>query len=205
VFGKDDPRVRPVLTGQLAGARATEDAVAWLERHHAPVKGHVYAVACAPYFGNWGTIAERIDLTAQDLADHLLKTARHFSTPENKSAEAARRFHALAKRVGIRSIAYEGGVDLGQAPPKVKGNVQTSYINARVQSQQLPETGQAVATYLDWWFAAGGHEFFYFQDFSIYNRSGYWGLSNHPRKLDTPKYQAAAEAAKKHRLEDGAE
>src|SRR5687768_4738241 len=36
VFGKDDPRVRPILTGQLSSARSTEDAIAWLERHYAP-------------------------------------------------------------------------------------------------------------------------------------------------------------------------
>jgi hypothetical protein len=198
VFGNDDPRVRPVLTGQLANARATEDAVAWLERHHAPAKDHIYAVACAPYFGNYGTIAERIDLTAKDLADHLLTSAQRFSTPASTTAEAVKRFHAVARKAGVRSVAYEGGVDLGQAPQKVKGNVLTSYINARVQSQSLPETGRAVAEYLDWWFKSGGHEFFYFQDFSIYNRSGYWGLTNHPTQLDTPKYQAAAAAAKKY-------
>ncbi len=51
---------------------------------------------------------------------------------------------------------------------------------------------------MNWWFTSGGNEFFYFEDFSIYNRSGYWGLTNHPTNLDTPKFKAAAEAAKAH-------
>jgi hypothetical protein len=191
-------RVRPVLTGQLAGARATEDAMNWLERQYAPAKDHIYAVACAPYFGTGGDVVNRIDLTPEQLADHLLNTAKRYSTPESKTAEGVRRYHEMARKAGVRSIAYEGGVDLGQAPPKIKGDVRKAYVNARVQSQFLPVTGAAITEYFNWWFTSGGQEFFYFQDFSIYNQSGYWGLSNDPTKLDTPKYQAAVDAAKKY-------
>lgn len=197
-FGGDDARIRPVLTGQLANPGATEDAVMWIDKHFGPAKDHIYGVACAPYFGTGGDVIKRIDLTAQDLADHLLETARRYSTPQSNTARAARRFHELADRAGVRSIAYEGGSDLGQAPPGVRGKILDSYVAARAQSQTLPTTGQAITEYLNWWFNAGGQEFFYYKDFSIYNKSGYWGLSNHPAHLDTPKYEAAAEAAKQH-------
>ena len=187
-----------MLTGQLANAWATENAVAWIEKHHGPVKGQIYAVACAPYFGDYKEITARNDLTAEQLGEHLLGAAKRFSTPESKSAEAARRFHDLAKKHGIASVGYEGGSDLGQAPGRLRGPELVAYVNARTKTQWLPTTGQAVTEYLNWWFASGGREFFYYKDFSIYNKSGYWGLSNHPSNLDTPKYRAAAEAAGKH-------
>lgn len=196
VFGANDARIRPVLTGQLANPGATEDAVKWIETHVGPAKEHLYGVASAPYFGDNSAVTERIDITADELAEHLMTTAKRYSTPESKTARGVKRFHDLAKRKGIRSIGYEGGADLGQAPHKVKGRVLASYIAARAQSQTLPRTGEAITEYLNWWFNSGGQEFFYYKDFSIYNKSGYWGLSNHPRKLDTPKFQAAAEAAK---------
>jgi hypothetical protein len=199
VFGADDARVRPILTGQLANPGATEDAVKWIEKHFGPVKQHIYAVSCAPYFGNNSAVADRNDITAQELADHLLKTAKRYSTPESKTAPAARRFTDLAKRKGIHGVAYEGGADLGQAPKKYQGKAQDAYVAERVKSQFLPTTGEAITEYLNWWFnSAGGDEFFYYKDFSIYNRSGIWGLSNEPGKLDTPKYKAAVDAAKKH-------
>jgi hypothetical protein len=198
VFGADDRRIRPVLTGQLANPGATEDAIKWIETHFGPPRDHLYGVACAPYFGDNSAVTERIDITAEELAEHLMATARRYSTPQSKTAQGVRRFHELAQRKGIRSIGYEGGADLGQAPSKLKGKVLASYVAARSQCQVLPRTGEAIAEYLDWWFTSGGQEFFYYKDFSIYNRSGYWGLSNAPGKLDTPKYEAAMLAARKH-------
>ena len=198
VFGATDPRIRPVLTGNLAKAKNIEDAVEWVEAHYGPAKQHIYGVACAPYFGNNAAVANRLDIAPQELAAHLMATAQRYSTPESKTAAGVRQFHELAKAKGIRSIGYEGGVDLGSPGANVRGKALENYVAARTASQFLPETGAAVSEYLDWWFKSGGQEFFYYKDFSIYSKSGYWGLSNQPAKLDTPKYRAAMEAAKKH-------
>jgi hypothetical protein len=78
-------------------------------------------------------------------------------------------------------------------------------LNARRRARELAVQALYqidVAEYLDWWFTSGGDEFFYYKDFSPYSRSGYFGLSNVPGKIDTPKYQAAIEAAKKHVVPD---
>jgi hypothetical protein len=200
VFGGNDARIRPILTGQLAGYGNTEDAVNWLEKNIGPLKDNVYGIASAPYFGNH-TLANNPTATAEQLAEHLLATAKKYSTPASPTAGAARKFHDLAKRKGVRSIAYEGGADLGQGPPgKMSAEMAKQFVLQRAQAQTLPTTGQAVAEYLDWWFASGGDEFFYYKDFSPYSRSGYFGLSNVPGKIDTPKYQAAIAAAKKHTI-----
>jgi hypothetical protein len=198
VFGAGDARVRPVLSGQVANPGATEDAVKWIETHHGPAKQFIYGVACAPYFGANPKVVERTDITAAELAQHLLETAERYATPKSETAAKTKRFHDLAARKGIRSLGYEGGVDLGQAPHKVRGKVLESYIAARAQSQSHPVTADALDAYFDWWFGGGGQAFFYYKDFSIYNRSGYWGLSNDPSKLDGPKYKAAAAAAEKY-------
>jgi hypothetical protein len=198
-FGADDSRIRPVLTGQLASPGATEDAVSWIEKHFGPAKNFVYGVACAPYFGSGGDIVNSPDATAEQLAEHLLETAQRYSTPQSKTAASAKRFHDLAKRKGIHSIAYEGGADLGQSiPGKMSKPAEQRFIAERAKAQFLPTTGQAVGEYLDWWFNSGGDEFWYYKDFSIYNKSGYFGLSNDPKKIDTPKYHAAIDAAKRH-------
>lgn len=191
-------RIRPILTGQLANSTATADAMKWIETQYGPAKNFVYGVACAPYFGTGGNISERLDLTPQDLADHLLTTAKRYSTPESKTAAGVRKFHEIARKAGVHSIAYEGGVDLGQPSHKFKGKELEVYVNARISSQKLPTTGEALSEYFNWWFNSGGQEFFYFTDFSMYSRSGVWGLTNHPTNLDTPKYKAAAAAANAH-------
>jgi hypothetical protein len=198
VFGEQDARIRPVLTGQLANPGATEDAVAWIERNHGPAKQFIYGVAPAQYFGNWAEKINRVDLTPQDLAEHLVKAAQHPAKAESKTGAAQRRFHDLAKKNGIRSMAYEGGVDLGHPPGKMSKEVLARFLAARTAAQFLPEAGEAVAAHLDWWFSTGGDEYFYYKDFSIYNKSGFFGLSNDPTKIDTPKYQAAIEAAKRY-------
>jgi hypothetical protein len=197
VLGGNDARIRPVLSGQVAGYANTEDAVKWVEKQYGPLKDYVYGIACAPYFGNYGP-ATNVASTADELADHLLAAAKKYSTPASPTAAAAGKFHALAKSHGVHSLAYEGGADLGGPPGKMDQKLAQRYVAVRAEAQTRPSTGQAITEYLEWWFTSGGDEFFYFNDFSPYARSGYWGLSNIPGKIDTPKYQAAIAVAKKH-------
>lgn len=197
VFGGNDTRIRPVLTGQVAGYGNTEDAVKWVEANYGPLKEQVYGIACAPYFGNYGP-ATAVASTADELADHLLAAAKKYSTPASPTAAATGKFHALAKSKGVHSMAYEGGADLGGPPGKMDQKLAQRYVAVRAEAQTRPSTGQAVGEYIEWWFASGGDEFFYYNDFSPYARSGYWGLSNYPGKIDTPKYKAAIESATKH-------
>lgn len=198
VVGEDDLRIRPVLTGQLAVPDATVKAVEWIEHHHGPAKKHLYGVAPAMYFGNNGDKVASLEASAQALAEHLQSSAGNWSKPGSKTGAAYRKFHELAKRKSIRTIAYEGGADLGQAPGKIKKEDLKRFIAARAQCQAHPATGEALKRHFDWWFANGGQEYFYYKDFSIYNKSGYYGLSNDPTRIDTPKYKAAIAAAKKH-------
>ena len=187
----------------MAAPDATENALVWIGQHHGQPKDHLYGIATAPYFGNWGDKVNRTDVTAPQLAQHLLEAARNYNTPKSKTAASQRRFHDMARELKIRSMAYEGGADLGQAPGQMRKEDLPRFVAVRAASQALPLTGEAVAAHFDWWFNSGGQEYFYYKDFSIYNKSGYFGLSNDPTKTDTPKYKAAIAAAKKHRATAG--
>ena len=89
-------------------------------------------------------------------------------------------YHALAKQYGLKSFAYEGGLDLQQF---------TSNQDIKVASQYEPRCGQSIEDYLNHWYDGGGDAMFYFTLSCKYSKSGYWGLTEDVRNLATPKYQ----------------
>jgi hypothetical protein len=91
-------------------------------------------------------------------------------------------FHALARKYGLKSFAYEGGLDLQQFGNNLAGK------NA---SQMDLRTGRAIEDYLNKWYTGGGDAMFYFTLSGKNSKNGYWGLTEDVRDLLTAKYLAA--------------
>jgi hypothetical protein len=176
-----DPRIRIVLAGQHANPQVLETGLRYIEANHGPPRDYLYGIAIAPYFGNADKDAlKRADLTVDDVTSLLLAQA-----PESADARA-KVSHDLAHRYGLKSLAYEGGIDLGQYDVA---------IDTKARAQFDPRTGDAVERHLRAWFANGGDEYVYFTLVSRYTKSGYWGLTDDVRRLDVPKMTAAKRVA----------
>jgi hypothetical protein len=206
----DDPRIRVVLASQVSYAppgSLLKMQLEYVEKYHGPPSQFFYAIAGAPYFSpgrdeqdpakkKWYT--ERSDVTVDGICDRLLSRT-YIAHNENVVA-----FHALAKKYGVKSFAYEGGLDLQQF---------NSNIPVKIASQYDLRTGRAIEDYLTRWFSGppdgpdavrgtgGGDAMFYFTLTSRYTKNGYWGLTEDARELLTPKYLAALRVAAKLRGE----
>ena len=200
LMGVDDPRIRVILASQIAYAppgSLLKMQLEYVEKYHGPPGKFLFAVAGAPYFSpgrdendpakkKWYT--ERSDVTVDGICERL-RSRTNVACNENAAA-----FHALARKYGLKSFAYEGGVDLQQF---------NSNVPIKIASQSDLRTGQALEDYLCKWFAGppdgsgGGDAMFYFTLTCKYSKNGYWGLTEDARELLTPKYLAAARVAAK--------
>jgi hypothetical protein len=182
VVGSDDHRVRIVLAGQHANLEILEMGLKYIEANVGKPSDILYGIAIAPYFGNNDkTALRRDDLTVDDVCKLLLDQA------DESGDRRARATHELAHRYSLKSLAYEGGIDLGQY---------NESLDAKVRAQFDPRAGHAVEKCLRAWFDNGGDEFAYFTLASRYAKFGYWGLTDDVRRLDVPKMQAAAKVAR---------
>jgi hypothetical protein len=187
VFGAASPNERPkrirlILSGQLVNPKVLEESLEWIE-HYAggEVRDHIYGVAVAPYFGNKKDVLTRDGLTVDDVCSILLERV---TGGNNRHVQA---LHALSRKYGVKSVAYEGGVDLGQY---------TNAVDVKIQSQFDPRAGQAVEQYLNNWFDSGGDVLMYYNLCSRYSRHGYWGLTDEITRTRAPKNDAAARVAR---------
>ena len=189
LMGADDPRIRVVLASQIGYAppgAMLKQQLEYVAKYHGPPSQFFYAVAGAPYFspGRDETdpaekkrfYTQRPDVTVDGICERLLARA------EVGGGENVRAFNALARQYGLKSFAYEGGVDLQQFD---------SNVPIKIASQYDPRTGQAVEDYLAKFYESGGDAMFYFTLTSRYQKNGYWGLTEDARELITPKYVAA--------------
>jgi hypothetical protein len=188
LMGADDPRIRMILPSQVSTAppgAMLKRQLEYVAKYFGPPSQFFFAVAQAPYFSTgrdendparkkWFT--ERTDLTVDAICERLLKRTDASCTP------FAQAFHQLAHEYGLKSFAYEGGLDLQQFDKQV---------NLKIASQYDLRTGQAVEQYLNNWYDHGGDALFYFTLSCKYSKSGYWGLTEDVRELLTPKYLAA--------------
>ncbi|MEO6434235.1 MAG: hypothetical protein ABIP55_00535, partial [Tepidisphaeraceae bacterium] len=202
LLGDDDAqgeragRFRVVLASQVGFSPPgglLKQQLEYVEKHHGPPAKFFYAVASAPYFSpgkdendpdkkKWFT--QRTDLTADLLCDRLLTRAT------TTHVENVKAFHTLARQYNLKSLSYEGGLDLQQYPTQ---------IDVKTASQYDLRTGQAIENYLTAWYASGGDAMFYFTLSCKYSKNGYWGLTEDVRDLLTPKYLAATRVSAKLR------
>src|SRR5688572_7779595 len=190
--GGRDPRIRMVFASQVAYDKPgtmLKMQLEYVEKYHGPPNQFFYAVASAPYFSpgrdeadpakkKWYT--ERPDVTVDGICDRLLAKSGI------GGGENVKGFHALGKKYGLKSFAYEGGVDLQQF---------NSNVDVKTASQYDLRTGQAIEDYLNAFYNSGGDAMFYFTLSSKYSKNGYWGLTEDVRDLITPKYLAATRVA----------
>jgi hypothetical protein len=157
----------------------------YVAKYYGPPDQFFFAIAQAPYFAGGkdetdpakkNYFMQRAGLTVDDICNRLLQRT---DAGQTKYVEA---FHALARQYGLKSFAYEGGVDLQQF---------NSDVDAKIASQYDLRMGRAVEDYLDRWYDHGGDAMFYFTLSCKYSKSGYWGLTEDVRDLLTPKYLAA--------------
>jgi hypothetical protein len=185
----DDPRFRVVLASQVAYAppgAMIKQQLEYIAKYHGEPAKFIYAIASAPYFApgrdetdpakkKWYT--QRADVSVDGICERLLART---ATSANDNVKA---FHALARKYGVKSFAYEGGLDLQQF---------SNAVDIKIKSQYDPRAGLAVEDYLNHWYRGGGDALFYFTLSSKYSKTGYWGLTEDVRDLTTPKYQGAA-------------
>lgn len=180
-------RVRPVLAMQFSNYGEAAIATAWVKKTY-PNGSGLHAIAIAPYYANPGTPTAT---TPQPYADHMLTTAKRWQAGQGDAIATINKFAALAKSIGGKLVGYEGGPDLAPGGDAAQ-------VAARAASQSLPGAGESLGIYLDTVFARGFDEFLIYKDFSPWNKSGYFGLSNQPGKFDGVKYKAAIAAAAKY-------
>jgi hypothetical protein len=189
IFGEEfgagaiNGRVRVILSGQHVNPKVLEEELEYIEQRVAPPKQVIWGIATAPYFGHDKALVARADLTIDDVCNVLLARV---TAGNNKHVQNLLK---LARKYEVRPIAYEGGVDLGQ---------KAESLEAKVAAQFDPRAGQAVEQYLRNWFEAGGQEFLYYSHVSRYTKYGFWGLTDDLRRMDVPKFRAAATVAREY-------
>ena len=169
----------------VLGAQAANTWVAKSALDHLRGNG-IDALAIAPYFGVSPTPAEAGKFSAMT-PDALI---RHVRT-DVFAREAAHiaNHRALAKKYGLRLLAYEGG----QHMAGVGGAEGNAALNALFDSfNRDPRIKQLYLDYLALWKREGGELFVHFNDVSRYTKSGRWGALEYvaqPRS-ESPKFDA---------------
>lgn len=183
VFATDDDRIRPVLGCGIAFPFQRDEALTQIGAR----TSELYGIAIAPYFGSW-LPSNHTGWTAQQYADFALTAANGMGGPTSNTTKGVRQYKAICDKLKVKLLAYEGGLDFGQGEAN-KAN--------RAAAQLLPQAGQAVETYLEWWRKEGGDVFCYFNQISLWNQSGVWGLESLPGQRG-PKWQAWKRVADRH-------
>jgi hypothetical protein len=185
-----DGRFRVVLASQLGWsppAWVPKMQLDYVAKTFGPPKNFFYALAQAPYL-DLGKDAAGISVgTKTDLTPEIVIATLAKRAAACGGGDYQRAFHTLAATYGLKSFAYEGGVD-------VTGGQSSA---AKIAAQRDPRIGPAVEDYLMAWNTAGGGIFNYFADASKYDVNGVWGLSEDSRDNASPKAQAAFRVAER--------
>lgn len=204
VFGRDamNARVRPVLATQFANRAMAEQVLKNIAIHRGKPSSILWGIASAPYIYLDHETAKSTSAQEEEILASLVNSLDTGVLPFFPAATGVKEVNrgaaytggdwtgatqkALADFYGLRSAAYEGGVDMRQydvnLPAKYRAN-----LDARM--------GSVVERLLTQWYGCGNDLFVYLSLTSAYNRWGYWGLTHDPRDLNTPKLAAARRAA----------
>lgn len=169
----------------VLGAQAANPWVAQNGLEH--LRGHgIDALAIAPYFGVSPTPAEAGRFTGMTLDAFV----HHVRTDVFARESAHMRNHrTIAKKYGLRLLAYEGGqhmVGVGPAQDDKALNALFDDFN------RDPRIKQLYLDYLAIWKREGGELFVHFNDVSRYTKWGRWGALEYvaqPRS-ESPKFDA---------------
>lgn len=187
-FGGRERLVR-VLPTQAVNPYVSERIVEFQEAYQS-----ADALAIAPYVG----MNVKPDAAAGVLALGLGGLFARLQTqvlPE--TLEHLRKQQAVARKYGLKLVAYEGGQHL----VGVQGGENHSDLTALFQqANRDPRMGQLYTAYLDGWAAAGGDLLCVFSSVGRWSKWGSWGLLEYYDEppADQPKFVAVMEWARRH-------
>jgi len=209
VFGQEaiNTRVRPVYAAQWASSALAEQVLKNIATHRGKPSTLLYGVAGAPYFNIPKEMITSTTSTKEQILAALQTSldtnyAPYFTVGAHvagsyvrgtayNGGDYTRATHkAIADYYGIKSIAYEGGLDMGQSDASAL---------AKRAANLDPRMGDIVTSQLAQWYGCGNDLFVYFNLTSAWNKFGHWGLTNDPEDLNSPKYAAARRVAESSR------
>lgn len=199
-------RVRVVYATQFASPGIAELVLKNIATYRGQPSASLYGIATAPYF----YLSEQLAASASASKDQILNSLQSSLRTENEPLFAAgirengnfvrkpyrggtntgASHKALADYYGLKSLAYEGGPDLRQnsANPANK-----------IAANRDARMGALVESEISQWIGCGNDLFMHFSLSSSWDQYGYWGLTNDPTELDSPKYAAAREITQRAR------
>jgi len=197
-------RFRPVYATQFASPGIGEEVMKYMAKYHGVPSTVIHGIASAPYFTLPPEVYSSTTLTATQVLDGLSHSVEtefnpYFTTGIGAMSGNYQRGvaydggnnrlptqKALADFYGIKSMAYEGGLDMGQSDASPL---------AKMQAVKDARMGAITKSLLDQWFGCGNGVFLYFTLTSQWGKWGYWGLTNNPTNLESPRYSVARQVA----------
>ncbi len=180
VFADEKDRVVGVYATQADNEFSGETVLGWGD---AMKYADVHAIA--PYFGRQfgdpDTAGEVSKWSLDRLFDELGKEVDG-SNKKMMESQAA-----LAKRFGLKMMAYEGGQHLGGYNGAENDDRLTMLL---VKANWDPRMGDLYRRYLANWKSAGGGTFVLYNSMGGYGKWGSWGLLENEDKQTSPKWEA---------------
>ena len=179
-------RVVSVLGGQAVSTWASTSGLDYLRDRLGAAATGIDAVAIAPYFGVSPTPAEAGKFTAMSMDAFI----RHVRTEVfAREADHMAKHRKLARKYGLRLLAYEGGQHMVGVGPAQDDKALNELFDS---FNRDPRIGQLYLDYLAIWKREGGELFMHFNDVSRYTKWGRWGALEYvaqPRG-ESPKFDA---------------
>jgi hypothetical protein len=201
-------RYRPVYATQWSYNAIGEQVLKNMAKYRGAPSSYIYGIAGAPYFNIPADLYNSTMATTTQILESLQRSVDLDYNPFFKAGMGGNspKFRpgvaydggdwnnptqkALADFYKIKSIAYEGGLDMGQS------NASSA---AKMAANRDPKMGDLVKRQLAQWYGCGNDLFMYYSLSSGWGQHGYWGLTNNGKDLNTPRYQAAREIAESDR------
>jgi hypothetical protein len=188
VFGGKDRLVR-VLAAQSANPWTSEQVMDFEDAYT-----HADTLGIAPYFGYALGDPKTQDNVAKMTVEQVLNACEEYI---KKEKETIARQAELAKKRGLRLVAYEGGQHLvGHGGAENNKQLEELFHAAN----RHPQMKQIYLEYLSAWKQGGGTLMVIFSSTGNYSKWGSWGLMEyHGQPInETPKYQAVIEFLEKN-------
>ena len=179
-------RVVSVLGAHTVNPWIAADPLEFLRARFGAGATGIDAVAIAPYFGVSPGPREAGAYTAMTL-DGFFRHVRATVLPEMAAHMSA--YAALARRHGVRLLAYEGGQHMAGSG----GAENDAALNRLFDGfNRDPRIRQLYLDYLADWKRAGGELFVHFNDVSRYEKWGRWGALEYAAqpRAESPKFDA---------------
>lgn len=194
VFGSQKGRVIGVYAAHAVNTWTSEVILSWRDAAE-----HADVLAIAPYFGPSFGNAENGPAVARWSLDQLFTALEREVNGENRVF--IQRQTAIARRFGIRLVAYEGGQHLVAATGTTHDQALQRLFSAANRHQRM---GDLYQTHLSHWFLEGGDVYALFNSMGTYSQWGYWGLLEHESGAATAaKWRALQELRTPHRAVQG--